>query len=63
MFSHMMLGANNIQASKNLYNAILSNMGYKPGIINKKGHCFYIDKRGVRIRIINSIFPFFQDTK
>ncbi|MGB0495188.1 MAG: VOC family protein [Kangiellaceae bacterium] len=47
MFSHVMLGANDIEESKKFYDAILATMGYKPGVIDPKGRCFYIDKRGI----------------
>ncbi len=47
MFSHIMLGANDVEKSKKFYDAILSTMGYKPGVIDEKGRCFYMDKRGV----------------
>jgi catechol 2,3-dioxygenase-like lactoylglutathione lyase family enzyme len=47
MFSHVMLGANDIQQSKTFYDAILATLGYKPGVFDEKGRCFYFDKRGV----------------
>ncbi len=47
MFSHIMLGANDIAASKKFYDAIFETMGYKPGVIDAKGRCFYYTKRGV----------------
>lgn len=47
MFSHVMVGANNVEESKNFYDAILATMGYRPGVIDEKGRCFYMDKRGV----------------
>jgi len=47
MFSHVMLGANDIQASKTFYDAALGTLGYKPGVIDDKGRCFYFSKRGV----------------
>lgn len=31
MFSHIMVGANDIQASKTFYDAILGSLGYEPG--------------------------------
>ena len=47
MFSHIMLGANDVQASKVFYDAVLGAMGYKPGVIDDKGRCFYFTDSGV----------------
>jgi len=47
MFSHVMIGANDIQASKAFYDAVLGAMGYKPGVIDDKGRCFYFTESGV----------------
>ncbi|WGL15563.1 VOC family protein [Microbulbifer bruguierae] len=47
MFSHVMLGANDIQESKAFYDAILGTLGYKPGVIDQKGRCFYFTDSGV----------------
>ena len=47
MFSHIMIGANDVQKSKVFYDAILGAMGYKPGVIDEKGRCFYFTKTGV----------------
>ncbi len=47
MFSHIMLGANDIDASKTFYDAVLGALGYQPGTIDDKGRCFYINKTGV----------------
>lgn len=47
MFSHIMLGANDIAESKAFYDAILGELGYKPGVIDEKGRCFYYEKTGV----------------
>jgi catechol 2,3-dioxygenase-like lactoylglutathione lyase family enzyme len=46
MFSHVMLGANDIQESKSFYDATLEVLGYKPGVIDEKGRCFYFNKTG-----------------
>lgn len=35
MFSHVMLGANDIQESKKFYDAIMEVLGYKPGVIDE----------------------------
>lgn len=47
MFSHVMLGANDIQQSKAFYDAVLGVMGCKPGVIDEKGRCFWFTKTGV----------------
>lgn len=47
MFSHVMVGANDVQESKVFYDAILGTLGYKPGVIDDKGRCFYINRSGV----------------
>ena len=47
MFSHIMIGANDVQESKVFYDAILGSMGHKPGVIDEKGRCFYFTKTGV----------------
>jgi catechol 2,3-dioxygenase-like lactoylglutathione lyase family enzyme len=47
MFSHIMVGANDVQESKTFYDAILGALGYEPGIIDDKGRCFYINKEGI----------------
>jgi catechol 2,3-dioxygenase-like lactoylglutathione lyase family enzyme len=47
MFSHIMVGANDVQASKVFYDAILGAMGHEPGVIDDKGRCFYFTPSGV----------------
>ena len=47
MFSHIMLGANDLEASKTFYDATLGALGYKPGFIDDKGRCFYVTDTGV----------------
>jgi len=47
MFSHIMVGANNIEESKAFYDATLGALGYKPGVIDPKGRCFYATKSGI----------------
>jgi len=41
MFSHIMIGANDINESKKFYDAVLGAMGHAPGFIDPKGRCFY----------------------
>lgn len=47
MFSHVMLGTNDVEASKRFYDAVLGALGYKPGVIDQKGRCFYRTEQGV----------------
>ena len=47
MFSHIMVGANSIDESKAFYDAVLGALGYKPGVIDPKGRCFYATSSGI----------------
>ncbi len=47
MFSHIMLGANDVAKSKQFYDAIMETLGHKPGVIDEKGRCFYFEKTGI----------------
>lgn len=47
MFSHIMLGADDIEASKKFYDATLGALGRKPGVVDEKGRVFYYEKTGV----------------
>ena len=40
MFSHIMLGTNDVQKSKKFYDAILGALGHEPGVIDDKGRCY-----------------------
>ncbi|HET9510691.1 MAG TPA: VOC family protein [Sphingomonas sp.] len=42
MFTHVMLGANDIDASKAFYDATLGALGAKPGRVDPKGRVLYI---------------------
>ena len=42
-----MIGANDIEASKSFYDAILGALGHKPGVIDDKGRCFYFTPTGI----------------
>ncbi|WP_293711955.1 VOC family protein [Stenotrophomonas sp. UBA7606] len=41
MFSHIVVGANDIEASKAFYDALLATLGAKPGFIDPKGNIVY----------------------
>jgi catechol 2,3-dioxygenase-like lactoylglutathione lyase family enzyme len=47
MYSHVMLGVNDMEASKQFYDATLGALGYEPGVMDKKGRCFYRTPKGV----------------
>ncbi len=47
MFSHIMIGCNDIEESKRFYDATLGALGYGPGTIDDKGRCFYFTDTGI----------------
>lgn len=47
MFSHIMIGANDVEQSKRFYDAILGALGHEPGVYDEHGRVFYFTKRGV----------------
>ena len=47
MFSHIMVGANDVQESKNFYDAVLGALGHEPGVFDEKGRCFYLTSSGI----------------
>jgi catechol 2,3-dioxygenase-like lactoylglutathione lyase family enzyme len=47
MYSHIMLGANDIQKSQEFYDAILTTLGYRPGVMDERGRVFWMDRKGV----------------
>ena len=47
MFSHIMVGSNDIEASKKFYDAVLGAIGIGPGGRDDKGRVFYVTKTGV----------------
>lgn len=46
MFSHVMLGANDLEASKKFYDAVLATLGIGPGVINNNSRYFYRTPKG-----------------
>lgn len=46
MFSHVMVGTNDMEASKTFYDAALGELGQKPGVLDDKGRCFYFNRTG-----------------
>lgn len=47
MFSHIMVGANDVEKTKQFYDAILGVLGVPPGKFDDKGRVFYATKTGV----------------
>lgn len=47
MYSHIMLGANDVQESQKFYDAILTTLGYRPGVMDELGRVFWMDKKGI----------------
>ena len=45
MFSHIMVGVNDLEASNKFYNALFGTLGIAPGIVNKNRY-FYRNKTG-----------------
>ncbi len=41
MFSHVMVGANDLEATRKFYDAVLGTLGIAPGVINKDIRYFY----------------------
>ncbi len=46
MFSHIMVGANDIDVSKAFYDATLGALGIAPGTVDPKGRVFYFTPTG-----------------
>lgn len=47
MFSHIMLGANDLEASKRFYDATLGALGHRPGFADDKGRVFWMTPTGI----------------
>lgn len=47
MFSHVMVGANDLEASRKFYDAVLGALGIKPGVLNRDTRYFYRTPTGV----------------
>lgn len=47
MFSHIMIGVDDVEAGKAFYDALLATMGHAPGNIDDKGRCFYFTPSGI----------------
>lgn len=47
MYSHMMVGANDLEKSKTFYDAVFGALGAKPGFTDPKGRLIYLHNGGV----------------
>ncbi len=47
MFSHIMLGADDVDASKEFYDAALGALGVKPGRVDPKGRAMYVHDKSI----------------
>jgi catechol 2,3-dioxygenase-like lactoylglutathione lyase family enzyme len=47
MFSHIMVGSNDLDASRKFYDAVLGTIGISPGMTDEKGRTFYLSPTGV----------------
>jgi catechol 2,3-dioxygenase-like lactoylglutathione lyase family enzyme len=47
MFSHVMLGANDVEKSKTFYDAILGALGAKPARVDDHGRLVYMNNGGI----------------
>nr|WP_310522856.1 VOC family protein [Polymorphobacter sp.] len=47
MFSHVMIGADDVAASKAFYDATLGALGFAPGTMDDKGRAFWMTPSGV----------------
>lgn len=47
MFSHIMVGADDVEASKKFYDAALGALGVPPGNTDDNGRVFYMTKTGI----------------
>ena len=44
MYSHMMVGTNDMERSKRFYDALFASMGGKPGFVDPRGRLIYVNK-------------------
>jgi len=47
MFSHVMVGANDLDASRKFYDAVLGTLGLPAAVLDEKGRLFYLSPTGV----------------
>jgi catechol 2,3-dioxygenase-like lactoylglutathione lyase family enzyme len=47
MFSHVMVGANDLDTSRKFYDAVLGTLGIPAAVMDEKGRLFYLSPTGV----------------
>lgn len=47
MFSHVIIGSNDIEKSKTFYDAIMAVLDYPEGVIDDSGRCLYMSPQGL----------------
>ncbi|RJG42394.1 VOC family protein [Motilimonas pumila] len=47
MFSHVFLGTNDIERSKQFYDETFKQLGHKPGMMDPSGRCLYMTPSGL----------------
>jgi catechol 2,3-dioxygenase-like lactoylglutathione lyase family enzyme len=47
MFSHVMVGTNDLEASRKFYDAVLGTLGIPPGVSNEDRRLFYLSPTGI----------------
>ena len=47
MYSHIVLGASNLDESKKFYDAVMRELGYSSGRVDGEGRCFYVTDTGI----------------
>ena len=47
MFSHVMVGANDLEVSRKFYDTVLGTIGIGPAVTDEKGRLFYLSPSGV----------------
>jgi catechol 2,3-dioxygenase-like lactoylglutathione lyase family enzyme len=47
MFSHVMVGTNDLDASRRFYDAVFGTLGIPAGVTDEKGRLFYLSPNGV----------------
>ena len=47
MYSHMMVGSNDIDRSKKFYDSLFTAVGGNPGIVDPKGRLVYMHNGGI----------------
>ena len=55
MFSHVMVGTDNLEASKKFYDAVLGTLGIGPGYIDDNRRIFYLSPNGSAFAVTKPI--------